>query len=387
MAVFGPIPLQAGFTSMGELADLIMKKKQMQQEAELKKYEIEQMAPYKTAQMNYQNALTASLPMRYLTPQGKAFNEQSHMMQGGSPAGTPQGQPIVPGTLPYYDPARLQNTGQPQNPGGQNNVTAQNNGQLPPLNFNDEQFFGENSPNGPNPNDPNIQPNPQNQPVDNTNQPAPNAAPPPVNNNPQATSADQYNLERAKKNIPAAVLNRNLFATNIDKTLDQNIGANIDDLTAYNGPLGKVKLKEQQVRDFLGLPTTSQYEKYVKAEGKFDFIIGQIRQFYGDSIQPSEMAEKRERLDPRVGYKSAKIAKARFQSQKELLKNELQTYRDATKNTDVYTGGNATNEAAVEGQMPPEGNVWMMTPEGEKVPVHKSNVSHAMKEYGFKKVE
>jgi hypothetical protein len=358
----------------------------MQQEAELKKYEIEQMAPYKTAQMNYQNALTASMPMRYLTPQGKAFNEQSNMMQGGSPAGTPQGQPIVPGTLPYYDPALLQNTGQPQHPGNPNNPQMQNNGQLPPLNFNDEQFFGENSPNGPNPNDPNTQPNAQNQPVDNTNQPAPNAAPPPKNS-PQPTSANQYNLKNAKTNIPAQVLSKNLYATNIDKTLDPKIGINVDDLTYYNNPLGQIKLKTEQVKDGLGLKTTPQYQKYKEADGKFGFLVNQTRQFYGDSIQPSAMEEKERKLDPRSGFQSPKIAKARFEAQKNLLKNELQTYRDATKNTDVYTGGDANNEASVEGQAAPEGNIWMMTPEGDKVPVHKSNVSHAMKEYDFKKVE
>jgi hypothetical protein len=349
MGVFGPIPLKAGFESMGELADLIMKKRAMQQEAELKKYEIEQIAPFKTAQMNYQNALTASLPMRYLSPQGKLLNEESHLKQGGSPAGTQQGMPIVPGTLPYYDPARLQNTGQPQHPGNQINPAMQNNGQLPPLNFNDEQFSEENSPNGPNPNDPNIQPNAQNQPVDNANQTAPNAASSPQNN-PQPTSANQYNLKNAKNNIPAQVLSKNLYATNIEKTLES---INIDDLTHYNNPIGYMKLKYEEGQDALGLPTSEEYKKYKEAEGVFDFLTNQVRQFYGDSIQPSAMAEKEKKLDPRSGFKSADTAKTRFASQKKLLKNELQTYRDATKDTEVYTGGNASNQSEV----PKQGNI------------------------------
>jgi len=37
MAVFGPIPLQAGFTSMGELADLMLKKRQIASDEALKK--------------------------------------------------------------------------------------------------------------------------------------------------------------------------------------------------------------------------------------------------------------------------------------------------------------------------------------------------------------
>lgn len=321
MAVFGPIPLQAGFTSMGELADLMMKKRQMEQEAQLKKYEIEQMAPYKTALMNYQNALTASLPMRYLTPQGKALNEQSNVMQGASPVGTPQGQPIVPGMIPYYDPSRLQDTGQPQSPGG--------------------------SP---------------------------------------STSANQYALKRIKENVPASVLSKDLYATNIDKTLDPKIGINIDDLTQYNNPLGQLKLKEQQALDAAGLPTTPEYQRYKESEGKFDFLANQIRQFYGDSIQPSAMQEKIKKLDPRSGFRSSKISKARFESQKKLLERELQTYRDATTSPDVYSGNQAINENEVEGQAAPEGTVWMMTPENEKVPVHKSNIPRAIKEYKFKLV-
>lgn len=382
MSVFGPIPLKPGYESMSDLANLIMKKKAMQQEAELKKYEIEQMAPYKTALMNYQNALTESLPMRYLSPQGKLLNEESHLKQGGSPAGTPQGKPIVPGTLPYYDPARLQNTGMPQNPDNQNNIPVQNSGQVSPFNYNEEQYPEPGTPsNIPD----NMIPNNLNQPAPNTNQ---QVNPQETNTNisapPQPTSANQYTLKNIKTNVPASVLSKDLYATNIDKTL---ASINIKDLTYYNNPVGYLKLKYEQGQDALGLPTSKEYEKYKEAEGAFDFLANQIRQFYGDSIQPSAMAEKVKKLDPRAGFKSAKTAETRFNSQKKLLKNELQTYRDATKDTDVYAGESAKNESIVEGQAAPEGNVWMMTPEGEKVPVHKSNVNHAIKEYKFKKVE
>lgn len=315
MAGFGDIPIPKQFASMGELADLIMQKKKLQQEAELKKYEIEQMAPYKTALMNYQNALTQSLPMRYLTPQGKSLNEQSNVMQGASPAGTPQGHPIVQGSMPYYDPSRLQNTGVPQNPGNQNNAPVQNNSDQsnePPQEQNTIQDF---LPEQPSQNNVNQQP----------------------------TSANQYNLKRTKENVPASVLSKDLYATNIDKTLD---AVNVKDLTYYNNPLGYVKLKYEEGQDALGLPTSEQFKRYKEAEGAFDFLANQVRQFYGDSIQPSAMAEKVKKLDPRSGFKSADTAKTRFSSQKKLLKNELQTYRDATKGIDVYTGGNTDNEAS-----------------------------------------
>jgi len=327
MGLFEQIPIKAGFTSMGELADLMMAKRKMQQErhlkelemeqqAALKKYEIEQMTPYKTALMNYQNALTASLPMRYLTPQGKSLNEQSNVMQGASPAGTPQGQPIVQGSLPYYDPSRLQNTGMPQNPENQ---------------YNSQQTSQEN----------NIQ-----------------DVLSPGSKNPQSTSADQYNLKRVKDNVPAQVLSKNLYATNIDKTLDPKIGINIDDLTYYNNPIGQLQLKKEQAKDAVGLPTSPEYIRYKESEGKFDFLANQIRQFYGDSIQPRAMEDKIKKLDPRSGYKSAKVAKARFDAQKKLLENELQTYRDATHDVGVYTGGQTNNKSEMKVQIAP------ITPKG-----------------------
>ena len=56
------------------------------------------------SRINYQNALTGSLPLRYTTPEGKGFIEQSNVSQGASPAGTPGGQSVVPGAPPYKSP-------------------------------------------------------------------------------------------------------------------------------------------------------------------------------------------------------------------------------------------------------------------------------------------
>src|ERR1700753_793230 len=62
------------------------------------------------SRINYQDKLAETLPIRYTTPEGRQIIEQSNVNQGYSPAGTPQGQPIAPGQVPYQAPSSQGNT-------------------------------------------------------------------------------------------------------------------------------------------------------------------------------------------------------------------------------------------------------------------------------------
>jgi hypothetical protein len=57
MAVTGPIPIQAGFTSMGELADLMMAKRKLQHEQHIKQLELEQRAKEFTENNKYHQGM------------------------------------------------------------------------------------------------------------------------------------------------------------------------------------------------------------------------------------------------------------------------------------------------------------------------------------------
>lgn len=204
---------------------------------------------------------------------------------------------------------------------------------------------------------------------------------------PMTPEGRHYALRQTKQDLPASVMSKNLYANNIDKTIE-NI--NLDDLTHYNGPMGQFKLKSEQALDAAGQDTSPEYQKYKEAEAKFNFLTNQVRQFYGDSIQPSAMEKLQEKIDPRGAFRSSKIGKAAFNSAKDLLKKELQTYRDASRDASVYQGTSpslpAVNESDVEGQASPEGTIWMIRPDGMKVPVHKENVRIAVEKYKFKPV-
>ncbi len=47
----------------------------------------------------------------------------------------------------------------------------------------------------------------------------------------------------------------------------------------------------------------------------------------------------------------------------------------------------SSSEDENQGQMPPKDNVWMTTPEGKQVPVHRSRIQEAQQKYKFKLVE
>lgn len=214
------------------------------------------------SRVNYQNALTGNMPLRYTTPEGRQIIEQSNVNQGASPTGSPAGQPVVPGQ-PGYNPQAATNA----------------NGGITP--------------------------------------------------------AEHYSLRQAKSDLPSSVMQKNLYANNIEKTLDS---IDVDALTKYNGIPGQFKLKQQQALDAAGKPTSDEYKAYKAAATKFNYLPDQRRQFYGSSVQPSAVDRMHSEMDPRGVFESPTTGKLRFKANAEILKKELQTYRNASKSGTVYSG-------------------------------------------------
>jgi hypothetical protein len=234
-----------------------------------KAFDLSQQAT--TSRINYQDTLAESMPLRYTTPQGRGIIEQSNVAQGFSPAGTPEGQPVVAGAPPYKSPYG----------------TAEK-------------------------------------------------------------TAAQYNLKRTKENIPTQVLQRNLFATNIDKTLGN---LNIDDLVSYAGLKGTGEYLLDLAKAQKG-ETPERLLKYNVAKTAVDTLTKQVRQFYGDSITPSVQAGLKQLTNPATWKNNPELAKAQFEKFSDILRKETQTYRDATKGSEVYQG----DEIPAENITPEEKN-------------------------------
>lgn len=203
------------------------------------------------SRINYQQALTQTLPLRSLTPTGKSIVEQANVGAGLSPTGQAPSYPL---------------------PGGAQELSG------------------------------------------------------------------VYDLLRQKDTTDVDTRKRNLFATNIEKTLEQ---INPSDLTQYAGFTGGLNKLTQQGLASIGHESEA-YDKYQNALQAVEFLTSQVRQFYGDSIQPSMLERLNKLANPSTWTSNPKLAQSMFDITKTILGTELQTYRDALKSTAPYQDQNLT---------------------------------------------
>lgn len=274
------------------------------------------------SRIDYQNVLAQTLPTRALTAPGKSIVEQSNVGAGLMPTGNQWGgqgqmqgqqQPMQGQQSPMQQgmPGQMQQPQPTQMPGAgsMGNAISQAIGQ---------------------------------------NQQVPQAPASPQE------LADQYALYRQKNVSDVDTRKRNLFATNIEKTLN-NI--NIEDLTQYAGLKGGIEMKKQQGLASVGKQSPA-YDKFQNSLTAADFLASQVRQFYGESIQP-EMRQKLESLtNPGTWTNNPELAKQLFKQTKNILGQEMQTYRDALRSPSAYQGAGASQSST-----PSSANIQQMAHE------------------------
>lgn len=159
---------------------------------------------------------------------------------------------------------------------------------------------------------------------------------------------NSYELKRQKDISDSQTRNRNLFASNIEKTISF---INPDDLTKYSGVQGQLKKHLAAARSGLGYED-KDYNKYLEAKQGVDFLAKQIRQFYGDSVQPSVQKALSELADPTSWDRSPEEARKIFDKNINILKNETSTYREALQSPSAYREQkNSSNNSNVEGKI------------------------------------
>jgi len=120
------------------------------------------------------------------------------------------------------------------------------------------------------------------------------------------------------------------FAENIDKTL-QNI--NVGDLTQYAGAYGSAQKLIEEGKAPFGKESES-YRKFNTSLKGANLLKKQIRQFYGDSITP-QMQESIEKMtNPATWKNNPVLASEAFNTIKNILLQETQTYKDALRRAD-----------------------------------------------------
>lgn len=147
----------------------------------------------------------------------------------------------------------------------------------------------------------------------------------------------RYVLQRQKQVSDADSRKRALFASNVDKTLDQ---INPKDLTQYGGAKGAVKLEVDKIKSATG-KAPKEYKKYQEALTGSKLLAKQIRQFYGDSITPAVQEQLNEMVNPATWANNPDIALSKFNQFKKILQSETETYRSALKSTKEFEKGSS----------------------------------------------
>jgi hypothetical protein len=176
-----------------------------------------------------------------------------------------------------------------------------------------------------------------------------------LNKDQQQSLSGQYKLARQKLSSDVDTRKKLLYATNLDKTLD-NI--NVDDLTQYSGIAGGLEKKIAEGKSLSG-GEEKKYEAYQKSLTATKLLAKQVRQFYGDSITPSIQEKLGELTNPASWKLNPKVAKQNFNQFKSIVHQETQTYRDALQGNDVYRNAPKGNNNSVHETKELNGKTYM----------------------------
>jgi hypothetical protein len=132
---------------------------------------------------------------------------------------------------------------------------------------------------------------------------------------------------------------RSLFAANIDKTTAQ---IKVNDLTQYAGIKGGLSKLAEEAKAPIGKESKS-YRDFQKSLTAADLLATQVRQFYGDSIQPSMLARLERLTNPASWLNNPKLAAQNYNTVINILRKETGTYRGALKSTSEFEEQSAEN--------------------------------------------
>lgn len=156
----------------------------------------------------------------------------------------------------------------------------------------------------------------------------------------QKSMLDRYELKRQKDISDTQARQRALFASNVDKTLEE-----IDpkDLTQYGGLKGQAAFSGDKIASAFG-KEPERYVKYQKALTLANLLAKQVRQFYGDSITPQIQEKLSELTNPATWSNNPTVALEKFNTFKNILQKETSTYRGALKSTEEFQEKKSTGD-------------------------------------------
>jgi hypothetical protein len=137
--------------------------------------------------------------------------------------------------------------------------------------------------------------------------------------------------------------NKLIAANQIEQTI-KNL--DIDALTAYSGVFGNAQLKKDEIK--AGLSGASpEYQAYTQARTQAELLAKQIRQFYGDSIQPTAVKQIKALTNPNSWAVSPEQAKQNYLAFVQTLGQETNILKDVFVYADSAKFNKNLNKAKV----------------------------------------
>lgn len=145
-------------------------------------------------------------------------------------------------------------------------------------------------------------------------------------------------LDVVKKTTDTGTRNKLINASNMNITLG---AINPKNLTGYSGIQGNIDKLGDSLKEAFG-ESNPRYEAYRAEVLKANAAAKQMRQYLGDSIQPSQQERLDHLTNPESWNVSPKLAEENFEFMRDLMKRESNTLIRAAKDPSLYTySGNA----------------------------------------------
>lgn len=202
----------------------------------------------------------------------------------------------------------------------------------------------------------------------------------------QKQLSGRFALKNIKDITDPKIRERALYATNMEKTINT---LNPHDLTYYSGVRGQAQLAKDIAKSSAQGKDVPSYAAYKKALVSAETLGKQVRQFYGDSIQPEVYKRTLELANPSTWYENPQVALDKYNQFVNILNSEADTFYDALESADVYkkpekpsTAKEAIKKTAQEfkGQ-----SLRMQGPDGKMYNVPQGKAQRFI-ENGFKRI-
>lgn len=132
-----------------------------------------------------------------------------------------------------------------------------------------------------------------------------------------------YEQKIAKDTTDAFVRNKLPYAEMVETTFSNLVP---EDLTTFSGPKGSAEWGIESIKAGLGNPS-DRFVKWNNAVNTASALSKQLRQFWGDSIQPTAVERIDSLTNPSAWYKDPKVAISQLNQLKKITDQELNIFR------------------------------------------------------------